>query len=26
VQMDSTGKLFVRYEDLNEGKIKNMPL
>lgn len=26
VQMDSAGKIFVRYEDMNEGKIKNMPL
>ncbi len=26
VQMDSAGKIFVRYEDMNEGKIKNMYL
>ncbi len=26
VQVDSAGKIFVRYEDMNEGKIKNMPL
>ncbi len=26
VQIDSTGKLFVRYEDMFEGKIKNMSL
>ncbi len=26
VQLDSTGKIFVRYEDMNEGKIKNMSL
>ncbi|MCX9073510.1 MAG: CoB--CoM heterodisulfide reductase iron-sulfur subunit A family protein [Candidatus Methanoperedens sp.] len=26
VQMDSSGKIFVRYEDMKEGRIKNMPL
>jgi heterodisulfide reductase subunit A len=26
VQVDSTGKIFVRYEDMNEGTIKNMSL
>jgi heterodisulfide reductase subunit A len=26
VNVDPAGKLFVRYEDMNEGKIKNMPL